>query len=107
MNHLPEADPSANTTMTQDQLTFTIRLIRLSRQRVGIKEAALLFALVDGADIGTLAQALRESKDTVKGKLFVLRSKKLAEAKCDPKGKYTYHLTARGKDIVNNTLSPA
>lgn len=55
--------------MTKQHLTLTTQLIRLSKNKVGMKESALLFATADGATLKELCAATRECRETVKGRL--------------------------------------
>jgi DNA-binding MarR family transcriptional regulator len=89
--------------MTKQHLHFTSKLIRLSKQKVGLREATLLFACTDGETVNKLAAAIAEHRDTVKGRLGVLRKKSLVEITgYDRDGHAIYKPTAKGNSIIAN-----
>lgn len=78
-------------------------LRKLCDHRLGIKEAAALFHIDEGATSEQLASRLKVSKTIAKMRISVLMRKKLIHTKntcCDDK---RYELTAKGLSIIANT----
>jgi DNA-binding MarR family transcriptional regulator len=87
-----------------NQLEFTTALIRLSQHRVGITEAATLFALAEGATVAQLMKIFRLDRTAIKGRVGILRAKKLAVTSFNGDGTAVYRLTERGQKIIEETL---
>lgn len=87
-----------------NHIEFTTALIRLSRHKVGVAEACTLFALAEDTSSDKIAKALGVGKDMARGRIGILKAKKLAEAVWKPDGKVLYRLTPRGRSIIAETL---
>ena len=86
--------------------TLTTALIRLSKQRLGVKEAATLFLIAEPMSSSKIAAALGIDKGHVLARIQVLRGKKLARNTWTPDGTVLYTLTPEGKKLVNQVLQP-
>lgn len=90
--------------MTQTHLTTTLQLRSLADLKIGVKEAATLFALRDGLTVAELAKFFRTTTHVMKSRLSPLRNKGLIESDFNGEGVAVYHPTARGLEIINKTL---
>ena len=87
-----------------DPTKLTIALIRLSALRIGIREAATLFLIRNGATINQLCEALGEDKVTVRGRINALRAKRLVSGSYNIDGTATYSPTPQGLLTIHATL---
>lgn len=89
-------------------LSFTLALLRLSSFRVGIAEATMLFlcASPKGETVASLNRAVRIGHANVRGRMRILRDKKLVSAKSGADGDLIFLLTDKGRTIVRSVLKP-
>jgi hypothetical protein len=80
-------------------------LVRMSKFTIGVKEAAVLFAIGDGATIQSIAARCRDSKQNTQTRLGMLKLKGYLHTDDRTTGKITYRLTPIGLEIVNSTLA--
>ena len=85
-------------------LDFTLALVRLSRHKVGVAEACTLFALAEETTSNKIGEALGIGNHLAKGRIGILKSKRLVESVIAPNGSATYRLTAKGAAIITATL---
>lgn len=86
-----------------NHIEFTTALIRLSRHRVGIAEAATLFTIAEGATGQQVAKATSVTPDLAKARLRVLRGKRLVEMEERPEANI-YRPSSRGMSIIRDTF---
>jgi DNA-binding MarR family transcriptional regulator len=79
-------------------------LQKLSQSPVGVKEAAVLFAIVGDTSYPELADTLGISKRTAWTRIAVLKAKGLVQTKHYPLGGIYHVLTKTGRKIVTQTL---
>lgn len=87
-----------------DPIKFARALIRLSRFKVGIKEACVLFSIGDGATAAQIAKANSVHPNNAKGRIGIVKAKKLVTSKYQPDGCVTYILTELGQSIIDEVL---
>lgn len=91
--------------MTRPHLTLTTQLIRLSKHPLGLKEAAILFASVDGVTAPELANAFNEHNDNIRGRLSHLMSKGLIRSEDGGGAFVTYHPTGSGLEVIKSAYT--
>ena len=64
-----------------------------------------MLALGDGANTEQIAKAFKIGKQIIKGRVGILRAKKLAETVWNADGTSTYKLTKRGQDLLADVLN--
>jgi DNA-binding MarR family transcriptional regulator len=78
-------------------------LTRLSKHKVGVAEAATLFAAEGGKSGKQIAAITRTTAPTVKGRLGALRKKTLIHSRYLKDGTVIYSPTLAGQQIINQT----
>lgn len=91
--------------MNERHHKLTKQLNRLANSNIGIREAALLFAMIDGVTIECLNTLIGTDKNTLKGRINALRTKKLIQSEYNPQGLAVYRPSPIGKKIITNTLA--
>lgn len=87
-------------------LDFTISLIRLSKCKIGMAEASLLFCCKDGATIDQLAKIMKADKVTIRRRGHTLKKKKLLMSVNDMNWFTSYQPTGLGMRIINYVTKP-
>lgn len=83
---------------------FSEKLVRMSRYRVGVKEAAALFAIGDGATASEVAERAKCDRAIMRIRLGMLRDKGLVKSTPRQAGFVVYKLSAAGKELVETVL---
>lgn len=88
-----------------DHIEFTTALARLSRHKIGTKQAVALFALAEGGRASQLAKIYGCTHDVAIGRIASLRAKGLvAPGAPNPDGTFSYRPTQAGQKIIRKTL---
>lgn len=88
-----------------NHVDFAIRLIRLDRHDVGLREACTLFTLGGGSTMEQIGKALGVPPIVAKSRMYVLRAKGLAEDVVRNDRPTRYRPTAKGARIIRETLN--
>lgn len=89
-----------------DQQQFAACLVRLSRHKIGVMEAAALFSINGHVSNPTLSEVLGTDKVTTRSRCGVLRRKGLIRTVFEADGSVIHARTKRGNEIVNATFNP-
>ena len=87
-----------------DQQEFAAALLRLSRHKIGVMEAAALFSIEGSISIAELSEKIKTDKVATRARLSVLRSKKLIISTYTPEGDVLHRRSKAGSNLVNSTL---
>ncbi len=87
-----------------NQLEIAAAIARLSKFKIGVMEAAALFAIHGPTDTATVAERIGANKTTARARLGILRKKQMAISTYNPDGTVTHRLSSYGSRIVNSTL---
>ena len=90
--------------MTRPHLTLTTQLLRLAKHPLGLKEAALLFAVVDGATVPEIIAATGDHADNVRGRLGGLMLKGLLMSENRGGEFITYLPTPSGLELIRGAF---
>lgn len=90
--------------MTTAHLTLTLQLRSLMNLKIGVKEAATLFALRDGLTVSELAKFFRTTPAVVKMRISPLRVKGLIESEFNGDDVAVYHPTESGMGIIDGVM---
>jgi DNA-binding MarR family transcriptional regulator len=88
-----------------NHIQFATCLIRMSRYKIGISEAATLFCLGGGSTTAQVAKACGVHPATAKGRVGALMAKRLATSYRTPSDVATYRPTERGLALIKETLA--
>jgi hypothetical protein len=88
--------------MTHPHLTLTSQLLRLAKHPLGLKEAALLFAVVDGATVPEIISVTGDHQDNVRGRLGGLMMKGLLMSENRGGEFITYLPTPSGMELIRS-----
>lgn len=88
-----------------NHVDFAIRLIRLDRHDIGLREACTLFALGGGSTMEQIGSAIGTMPIVTKSRIYVLKAKGLVEASGRKDRPTRYRPTANGAKIIKETLN--